>query len=94
MKILRITDMKIKGHHHLWLRFNNSYEGEVNLLPLLSGPIFDPLQDPEYFAQVKLDSECGTITWPNGADLAPEAIFELCQASKVNLLVGTKNQRS
>ncbi len=91
MKILRITDMQLRGPHELWLRFNNGYEGEVNLSPLLTGPVFVPVQDPEYFAQVELNSEAGTITWPNGADLAPEAILDLCQASKAKRLMGTKS---
>jgi len=80
MKILRITAIELRGPHDLWLRFNNGYEGEVNLTQLLTGPVFVPVQQPEYFAQVELNSEAGTITWPNGADLAPEAVLELCQA--------------
>lgn len=77
MNILRITAMQLRGPHQLWVRFNNGREGEVNLLPLLDGPVFVPVRDPNYFAQVELNSECGTITWPNGADLAPEAVYEL-----------------
>ncbi|MFO0815563.1 MAG: DUF2442 domain-containing protein [Gemmatales bacterium] len=90
MKILRITAIKLTGPHNLWLRFNNGYEGEVNLTPLLSGLVFVPLQNPDYFAQVELNAETGTITWPNGADFAPEALLELCQAFKAKLLMGTK----
>ena len=41
--------------------------------PLLDGAVFEPLRDPAYFASVKLDSFCGTVVWPNGADFAPEA---------------------
>jgi hypothetical protein len=51
--------------------------------PLLHGPVFEPLQDPTEFAKVFLDPICRTIAWPNGADLAPEALYELepvCQS--------------
>jgi len=38
--------------------------------------MFRPLQDVEYFAKVAVDSELGTVVWPNGADLAPEVLHE------------------
>ena len=37
----------------------------------LYGPVFEPLKDPELFAQVEVD-EYGAVCWPNGADLAPD----------------------
>jgi hypothetical protein len=39
--------------------------------------VFQPLLDPAEFARVRLEPECGTIVWPNGADLAPEALAAL-----------------
>ena len=75
--ILRIVEAIVCGEHSLELRFNNGAHKRVNVLPLLEGPIFKPLYDPAYFAQAKLDAVVGTVTWPNGADFAPEALFEL-----------------
>ncbi|MGB6000271.1 MAG: DUF2442 domain-containing protein [Thermoanaerobaculia bacterium] len=40
----------------------------------MDGPVFEPLRDPDYFAQVSID-EFGVICWPNGADLAPDALY-------------------
>jgi len=93
MKISRIIQIEHRGPHKLWVKFNDGFAGEANLLRLLEGPIFVPLHDPHYFAQGELDRECGTIIWPNGADLAPEAIYEICteSASKAKLLIGTKS---
>jgi hypothetical protein len=36
--------------------------------------VFEPLADPAYFREVRLDEELGTIVWPNGADVAPETL--------------------
>ena len=65
------------GHHSLRLIFNDGTSKRVDVLPLLEGPIFMPLRDPEYFARMTLDPLCGTVCWPNGADFAPEALHEL-----------------
>jgi hypothetical protein len=75
--ILRIQSAELRGPHRLWLEFSDGSRAEVDVLPLLSGPIFEPLRDPAYFAQVSLDTICGTVVWPNGADLAPEALRAL-----------------
>jgi len=41
----------------------------------MRGPMFEPLRDPSYFARVKL-SDYGAPVWPNGLDLAPDALYE------------------
>lgn len=38
------------------------------------GGVFEPLQNPEYFAQVEAWE--GTIRWPNGADICPDVLYE------------------
>lgn len=40
------------------------------------GTVFEPLRDPEFFARASVDPEIGTVVWPNGADLAPDALHE------------------
>jgi hypothetical protein len=37
--------------------------------------IFAPLADDAYFREVRVSADLGTITWPNGADLAPEVLY-------------------
>jgi hypothetical protein len=34
----------------------------------------EPLQDPAYFGQVRVDPELGTVVWPNGYDLDPDVL--------------------
>jgi Protein of unknown function (DUF2442) len=65
------------GPHALSLTFNDGTAKQVDVRPLLEGNIFEPLRDPAYFATMTLDSICGTVVWPNGADFAPEALHAL-----------------
>lgn len=60
----------------VWVRFEDGSEGEIDLSEELYGPVFEPLRDVNYFRQVRVDPELGTIVWPNGADLAPEFLYE------------------
>lgn len=80
--ILRLTDARWAGGHSLSLRFNNGSAKVVDLLPLLDGPVFEPLRNEACFAQGALDSVCGTVVWPNGVDLAPEALRSLQPAAE------------
>ena len=75
--ILRVVEAEVSGHHLLRLAFNDATRKTVDVGPLLSGPVFEPLRDPAYFALAELDRVSGTVTWPNGADFAPEALHEL-----------------
>ena len=80
--IIRIREARVCGPHSLRLTFNDGTTKQVNVRPLLDGAIFEPLRDPAYFASVTLDSICGTVVWPNGADFAPEALHELDAENK------------
>lgn len=60
----------------LWLRFSDGTRGEVDLAGELDGPVFEPLRDPAYFRGFVLHPELHTVAWPNGADLAPEFLYE------------------
>lgn len=75
--ILRIEAASLAGPHSLMLRFSDGATRRVNLQAHLTGPVFAPLLDPEYFSRVVLDPVCGTVVWPNGADFAPEFLREL-----------------
>ena len=39
-----------------------------------------PLNDSAYFAEFTVDPEAGTVTWPDGIDLAPEPLYEQAKA--------------
>ncbi len=50
--ILRIPEARVCGPHSLRLTFNDGTTKQVDVRPLLEGPIFKPLRDPAYFASV------------------------------------------
>ena len=80
--ILRINKAQCIGSFLLDLTFNNGVSGVVDVRPLLYGPIFEPLCTFDRFAEFTLDPVCGTIAWPNGADLSPESLFDLLPSQK------------
>lgn len=77
--ILHVTDVEYLENYELKLAFNNGVTGIVDLSNALWGDMFEPLSDPLLFSQIRLDSELGTVSWPNGADLAPEFLYDLIQ---------------
>jgi hypothetical protein len=80
--VLIITDAQLVGEFLLRVEFNDGVEKTVDVHPLLEGPIFEPLKDPAFFGKVYMDKRAGTVTWPNGADFAPEALWELPDLAK------------
>ena len=55
--------------------FWDGTESDIDLDPYLHGPIFEPLRrEPALFAAMYLDGD--TIAWPNGADIAPETLYD------------------
>jgi len=64
------------GDYRLHLRFEDGVEGVVDLAPHLGfRGVFEPLKDPAYFAQVRVDPELGTVVRPNGADVDPDVLY-------------------
>lgn len=60
--------------------FEDGLSADVDLSYLLDyGGVFEPLQDLDYFRQLRADSEAGTIIWPNKADIAPETLYAQAQ---------------
>ncbi len=76
-KILHLTEATLKEGFVVHVSFDDGMRKTVDLLPLLSGPVFERLRDPDEFRQFRIDPIAGTICWSNGADLAPEALRDL-----------------
>lgn len=73
---LHVTEVRLTKGHEVQVTFSDGVLKEVNLTDELYGEIFEPLKDPAVFRQVRINSETNTIEWPNGADFAPEFLYE------------------
>jgi hypothetical protein len=60
--------------YRLNVEFDDGISGIIELAGELTGPMFEPLRDEAVFRQVTID-EFGAVCWPNGADLAPDAMY-------------------
>jgi hypothetical protein len=79
-----VVGVAVIGDYRLRLLVDDGTAGDVDFSSMDWKGVFEPLRDPTYFASVKLDSEAATIVWPNGADLAPETLYQ--QARKNPLI--------
>ena len=77
--IPRVIDAKYIKDYTLYLRFSDGSDGEVDLEQELEGEIFEPLRDISYFKNFTVNHELHTVVWPNGADIAPEFLYEKLQ---------------
>ena len=73
--IPRVVSAEHVRDHILHVRFSDGTAGDVDLGTDLDGEVFEPLKDVGYFARVEVHPELHTITWPNGADFAPEFLY-------------------
>lgn len=74
--LVDVVEARYVNGYTVWLRFEDGTEGEVDLGQELHGPVFEPLKDRSYFARLRVNHDTGTIEWPNGADFAPEFLYE------------------
>ena len=75
MAFLKILDAKYLSDYTIQLWFSN---GEVRIADLsgsFNGPVFEQLKDVGFFVQFSIPFN--TLEWPNGADFAPEYLYEI-----------------
>ena len=70
---IQVTDVEYKGEYTLKCVFNDGVIKQVDMSPILEAPVFRALKDKEQFRKFGLDE---TIFWSNGADIAPEWLYE------------------
>lgn len=76
----RVKQVEALKGYRLRVEFDDGVGGEVDLSDRLFGPVFEPLKDEGFFRRVEID-EFGAVCWPNGADLAPDALHARLESS-------------
>ena len=71
----RVHAVAVPRDFVLRVEFDDGTSREVDLGDELWGQMFEPLRDPEVFRKVAVDSESGTVVWPNGADLDSDVLY-------------------
>jgi uncharacterized protein DUF2442 len=70
-----VVGVAVLRPHVMRLLFDDGVVRDIQYVPgQARGSLLRPLDDPEYFGQVTVDREAGTVVWPNGLDLAPEVL--------------------
>jgi len=75
-----VIEIEYRGAYVFRVVFDDGLSGEVDFEPLVGrGPVFEPLKELEFFRQARIEG--GTIAWPNGADIAPESLYEKLESA-------------
>jgi hypothetical protein len=74
--IHRVTAFDIAGPYTLRVEFEDLSVQVIDFRPVLSGELYGPLRDLQLFNRVQIDTEVGTLVWPNGADFDPATLHD------------------
>lgn len=81
-----VTEVKLLDAYRLELTFSDGVRGVVDLSNRIigRGGVFEPLENPQFFRQVRVDHELGTIVWPNDADFCPDLLYRWATGEPVS----------
>ena len=73
----RVTRVRHLEDYRLEVGFSDGTVAELDFRKRISdrGGVFRPLESVEFFAQVTVDPEAGTLCWPNGVDFCPDVLY-------------------
>ncbi|MEQ8693878.1 MAG: DUF2442 domain-containing protein [Gammaproteobacteria bacterium] len=71
-----LKDAKYAGGYKIRLCFNDGTTGTIDFEKELWGEVFEPMRELDLFRQFSIHPEFRTLCWPNGADFAPEYLYQ------------------
>jgi hypothetical protein len=84
-RLPHVTAVTVLGHYELRLTFDDGLTGDVDVSDLRdAGPVFEPLRNPDCFAQAYIDPKGKTVAWPGNIDLDPESLYDEASRSQVS----------
>ncbi len=83
----RVTGVRHIQDYRLELSFADGTTSELDFRSRIAGRggVFTPLEDLQFFRQVRLDPEAGTIVWPNGVDFCPDVLYSLATGKTIRV---------
>jgi hypothetical protein len=82
-----VTSVEYVSGYKLRLSFDDGSVKVVDLAAHLDGEVFEPLKDLRLFKTARLNPDLDTVVWDNGADMAPEFLYEIGVAERQVTLV-------
>jgi Protein of unknown function (DUF2442) len=84
----RVNHVEYISGYRLELGFTDGLRKEIDFTDRIAGRggVFRPLADMDFFRQVRLDPEAGTIVWPNGVDFCPDVLYSLATGKPIETL--------
>jgi hypothetical protein len=74
--MLEVTKAQYQEEYKIWVEFNDGNSGVVDISDALWGTMFEPLKNLDRFKRFAISTTTHTLTWDNGADLAPEYLYD------------------
>ena len=72
-----VTNVSYEGGYVLELTFEEGSVRRVDLESHLDGEMFEPLKTLEQFQTAHLNEDIDTVVWDNGADMAPDFLYDI-----------------
>ena len=70
-----VKRIEYKRNYVYFIEFDDGSNGDVDFSEYIGkGPVFEPFREQEFFQRATIEG--GTISWPNGVDIAPETLYE------------------
>jgi hypothetical protein len=80
-----VVKIEYRSNYTFHIEFDDNTSGDVDFAEYIGkGPVFESLRSLTTFKKAAIEG--GTITWPNGADIAPETLYAKVAENKSSFL--------